>query len=91
MSANNRYINVTPRTPGSNLGLPSNRVLLTNPETGDVVQRVRAKQDEKWVFNKNTKRFNLIPTNKKCAKETRQKERAHREYKFHEHQFEVTE
>jgi len=68
MSANNRYINVTPRTPGSNLGLPSNRVLLTNPETGNVVQRVRAKRDEKWVFNKNTKRFNLIPSNRNAPK-----------------------
>src|SRR6056300_51177 len=67
MSAN-RYINVTPRTPGSNLGLPSNRILLTNPETGNVVQRIAASRDEKWVFNTKTKRFNLIPKNKNVPK-----------------------
>ena len=64
----NRYINVTPRTPGSNLGLPSNRILLTNPETGNVVQRIVAPRDEKWVFNTNTKRFNLIPKNKNAPR-----------------------
>jgi len=62
------YINVTPRTPGSNLGLPSNRILLTNPETGNVVQRIEAPRDEKWVFNTKTKRFNLIPKNKNAPK-----------------------
>ena len=68
MSANNRYINVTPRTPGPNLGLPSNRILLTNPETGNVVQRIAAPRDEKWVFNTKTKRFNLISKNKDAPK-----------------------
>ena len=62
------YINVTPRTPGSNLGLPSNRILLTNPETGNIVQRIVAPRDEKWVFNTKTKRFNLIPKNKNAPK-----------------------
>ena len=62
------YVNVTPRTPGPNLGLPSNRILLTNPETGNVVQRIAAPRDEKWVFNTRTKRFNLIPKNKDAPK-----------------------
>ena len=66
--SSNRYINVTPRTPGSNLGLPSNRILLTNPDTGNVVQRIAASRDEKWVFNTKTKRFNLIPKNRNAPK-----------------------
>ena len=66
--SSNRYVNVTPRTPGPNLGLPSNRILLTNPETGNVVQRIAAPRDEKWVFNTKTKRFNLIPKNKNAPK-----------------------
>ena len=66
--SSNRYVNVTPRTPGSNLGLPSNRILLTNPDTGNVVQRIAASRDEKWVFNTKTKRFNLIPKNRNAPK-----------------------
>jgi len=66
--SSNRYVNVTPRTPGSNLGLPSNRILLTNPDTGNIVQRIAASRDEKWVFNTKTKRFNLIPKNRNAPK-----------------------
>jgi len=66
--SSNRYVNVTPRTPGSNLGLPSNRILLTNPDTGNIVQRIAASSDEKWVFNTKTKRFNLIPKNRNAPK-----------------------
>jgi len=66
--SSNRYVNVTPRTPGSNLGLPSNRILLTDPDTGNVVQRIAASRDEKWVFNTKTKRFNLIPKNRNAPK-----------------------
>ena len=68
MSSSIRYINVTARSPRPNGNVPMNRVLLTNPETGNVVFRVRAKRDEKWVFNTRTKRFNLIPTNRNAPK-----------------------
>ena len=62
------YVNVTPRTSGTQSRLPSNRILLTNPETGNVVQRIAASRDEKWVFNTRTKRFNMIPKNKDAPK-----------------------